>query len=528
MKSLSTFPPDDLKHLLSEFVCQNWRSLFLRLGIKFMLAAITLTGFVAGCAVGPDFQRPLAPILRGYTKEPLPAHPSTADVEAGGPAQYLKSGMDVPGQWWALFHSQSLNALIEQALKDNPDLKAAQAALRIARENDYAQQGAYYPSIAANLSLSRQKTPIASITTNAASGASVYSLITPEVNVSYVPDVFGLNRRTVESLQAQEEYQRFQIEATYLTLMSNLVATAIQEASMREQIVATQRIINIESEQLDLMRRQYGLGAIAEANVVAQEATLAQAQAGLPLLQKQLAQQRDMLAALVGHFPSEEPAEKFELSGLELPKELPLSLPSQLVEQRPDVRAAEAQLHAASAEIGVAIANRLPNITLSADYGGTATAISDLFASGTGFWVAAGSLTQPIFQGGTLLHRQRAAEAAYNQAAEQYRSVVITAFQNVADVLHAIQSDDETMKATAKSASTANRSLEIAQQQMKLGGISYLAMLNAEQIYQQALINLAQARANRYADTVALFQALGGGWWNRSDVPGFLASHISN
>ncbi len=483
-----------------------------------MLVAITLTELVAGCVVGPDFQRPPASNLGGYTKEPHPAQTSAADVKEGGNAQFLKYGLDIPGKWWMLFHSQSLNTLIEQALKNNPDLKAAQAALRVARENVYAQQGAYYPGIAANVTSIRQKTPIASITTNAASGAAVYSLITPEVTVSYVPDVFGLNRRTVESLQAQEEYQRFQIEATYLTLTSNLVATAVQEASLRKQIVATQEIIKIESEQLGLMRRQYKLGGIVEANVLLQEAALAQAQAGLPVLQKQLSQQRDLLTALIGHFPTDEPVEIFELSGLELPKELPLSLPSQLVEQRPDVRAAEAQLHAASADIGVAIANRLPNITLSADYGSTATAIGDLFTSGTGFWVAAGSLTQPIFQGGTLLHRQRAAEAAYDQAAAQYQSTVITAFQHVADALHAVQFDADALKAAAVSERAAARSLDIAQKQLEVGGISYLSMLNAEQTYQQALINLAQAQANRFTDTAALFLALGGGWWNRSDV----------
>jgi len=477
--------------------------------------------------VGPDFHQPPAPNVSSYIKEPLPEKTITAE-KSGADVQYFKSGLDISGQWWMLFHSQSLNALIEEALKNNPDLTAAQAALRVAQENVYAQQGAYYPGIATNFSSIRQKTPVASVTTNATSGASIYNLFTPQVSVSYVPDVFGLNRRTVESLQAQEESQRFQLEATYLTLTSNVVAAAVQEASLREQIVATQKIIKIESEQLDLMRQQYDLGAIAEADVVTQEATLAQAQAGFPVLQKQLAQQRDLLTALVGHFPIEEPPEKFQLSELELPQELPLSLPAQLVEQRPDVRSAEAQLHAASAQVGVAIANRLPNLTLTADYGSTATAIDQLFSSGTGFWVVAGNLTQPIFQGGALLHRQRAAEAAYDQAAAQYRSVVITAFKDVADTLHAIQSDADVLKAAANGASTAARGLDIAQQQMQLGGISYLKMLNADQAYQQALINLAQARANRYADTAALFQALGGGWWNRSDIPGVSANHISN
>jgi NodT family efflux transporter outer membrane factor (OMF) lipoprotein len=239
----------------------------------------------------------------------------------------------------------------------------------------------------------------------------------------------------------------------------------------------------------------------------------------LPPLEKQLAQQRDLLARLVGRFPSETIVEKFDLSSLELPQELPVSLPSKLVAQRPDVRSAEEQLHEACAEIGVNVANRLPNITLSANLGSSALAIGQLFTAGTGFWALAANMTQPIFQGGTLLHRQRAAEAAYDQAAAQYKSTVLTAFQNVADTLHAIQSDADALKASVAAERAANKSLVIVRRQLELGDVSYLALLNAEQSYQQAMINLVQALANRYADTAALFQALGGGWWNRSDVP---------
>jgi NodT family efflux transporter outer membrane factor (OMF) lipoprotein len=253
--------------------------------------------------------------------------------------------------------------------------------------------------------------------------------------------------------------------------------------------------------------------------VVAQEAAMAQMQATLPTLEKQLAQQRDLLTRLTGRFPSEEITEQFDLSSLELPQELPVSIPSKLVEQRPDVRSAEEQMHAAGAQIGVAIANRLPDITLSANSGTSATAITQLLTPGTGFWALAANVAQPIFQGGTLLHRQRAAEAACEQAAAQYRSTVLTAFQNVADVLHAIQSDAEAVKAGVTAEHAAAESLAIARRQLELGDISYLALLNAEQTYQQASINLVQALSNRYADTAALFQALGGGWWNRSDVP---------
>jgi NodT family efflux transporter outer membrane factor (OMF) lipoprotein len=471
---------------------------------------------VAGCAVGPDFQRPSPPDATAYTREPLPAQTASADI-AGGEAQRMLQGLDIPGQWWTLFHSPALNSLIEQALKSNPSLEAAQAALRQAQESVYAQQGFFYPNVDASFSPSRQKNATGTIAPTLTSGEPLFSLYTPQVSVSYTLDVWGGNRRQVESLQAQADALRFQLDATYLTLTSNVVAAAIQEASLRAQLAATNTVIRIEGEQLELLRAQYALGAIAMADVVAQEATLAQAEATLPPLQKQLAQQRDLLSALAGRVPSAEPDEKFELEALELPQELPLSLPSKLVEQRPDVRSAEEQLHAASAEVGVAIANQLPQITLSAGVGSSATQMSQLFTTGTGFWSVAGNFLQPLFDGGTLLHRKRAADAALEQVAAQYRSTVITAFQNVADVLHALYFDAAALDASLRAERAAATSLDIGRQALQLGSISYLSLLNAEQTYQQAVIALAQARANRYADTAALFQALGGGWWNQSD-----------
>lgn len=478
---------------------------------------IAAAAALAGCAVGPDFLRPSPPEVKGYTPEPLAAAVPSADVH-GGEAQRFVQGLDIPGQWWALFHSEPLNALIEQSLKTNPNLQAAQAALRVTQENVAAQEGAYFPSIAGNFSPSRQKNPTGSLAPTASSGNPIFSLYTAQVSVSYVPDVFGLNRRTVESLQAQADQQRFQLEATYLTLTSNVVAAAVQEASLRAQIAATEEIIKLETELLDLLRRQNALGQVAEAEVVAQDAALATAEATLPPLEKQLAQQRDLLAALAGRFPSDEPTQRFELATLQLPQELPVSLPSTLVEQRPDIRSAEETLHAASAQIGVAIANRLPNLTLTAADGSSATVISQLFTPGNGFWSVAGSLTQPIFEGGTLLHRERAARAAYDQAAAEYRGTVITAFQNVADTLRALQSDAKALKAAVRAEHAAAQSLEITRRQLQLGSINYLALLTAQQVYLQAVINLAQAQANRYADTAALFQSLGGGWWNRVDV----------
>jgi NodT family efflux transporter outer membrane factor (OMF) lipoprotein len=474
-----------------------------------LLALVIMTG----CVVGPDFQRPTAPAVDRYTQQPLPSQTASVEVK-GGETQRFVQDMDIPGQWWTLFHSKPLNDLIGQALKANPDMAAAQAALRVAWENVYAQQGAFFPSVEANFNPTRQKA--AGVLSNPlANGSYIYSLHSTQVSVAYMPDVFGGTRRQVESLKAQADSQRFQLEATYLTLTSNVIAAALQEAALRGQIAATGQIIDIQRKSLELLQLQYESGQIAGGDVAAQEAALAQAQAMLPPLKKQFAQQRDLLARLIGRFPSEKLIDEFELSSLQLPQDLPVSLPSKLLEQRPDVRSAEEQLHSASAEIGVSIANRLPNITLSANAGSSATAINQLFTSGTEFWGLAAGLTQPIFQGGTLLHRQRAAEAVYDQAAAQYRGVVLTAFQNVADTLQAIQSDADVLKAAVAAERAAAKSLAISRSQLELGQISYLELLNAEQTYQQAVINLVQAKANRFADTAALFMALGGGWWNK-------------
>ena len=475
-----------------------------------VVAAVAVV--VAGCTVGPDFLRPSAPDVDGYTAEPMTTRTAAADV-GGGEAQNFVTGQDIPGEWWTLFHSRPLNALVEEALRANPDLDAAHAALRQAKENVYAGEGAQYPEVDANLGISRQKTSKATAGTS-----STYSLYNASVSVSYVLDVFGGVRREVESLEAQAENQRFQLEAAYLTVTSNVVTAAIQEASLRAQIAATRDIIKAESDQLSVLQQQFALGGVSKTDVLQQEATLRQAQATLPPLEKQLAQIRNQLSALAGRFPSQDRGETFELAELKLPQDLPVSLPSKLVEQRPDVRAAEAQMHATSAQIGVATANQLPQFNLSADFGTAATQVASLATPGTAAWSVAAALAQPLFDAGTRLHQKRAAVAAYDQAAAQYRGTVLTAFQNVADTLRALQSDADALKAQVEAERSAANSLAIAREQFKVGAISYPSLLNAQETYLQARISLVQAQAIRYADTAALFQALGGGWWNRSDV----------
>ena len=491
-----------------------FRTRQLRLARFIAPSALLLT---AGCVVGPKFKKPAPPDVGGYTPTPISTTNSTAIV-AAGEAQHIVEGRDIPGEWWALFHSKPLNDLIERSLKANPDLKAAQAALIVARENVLAQRGFYYPSVTGGFSVTRART---AQDLSPALNANIqnYSLYTPQVSVSFVPDVFGLNRRTVESLEAQAQQARFALAATHITLSSNVAAGAIQEASLRGQIDATRELITINTNMLKILWDQYKKGYASELDVAAQESQLALVAATLPPLLKQLAQQRDLLAVLSGGFPNQDLTEKFELSNLRLPQELPVSLPSKLVEQRPDVRQAEENLHAASALIGVAIANRIPTITLSADAGSSPDAVSRMFSHGNGFWDLTAGIIQPTFDAGTLRHRQRAAQAAYTQAAEQYRSTVLTAFQNVADTLHALQQDADALNSAAAAKTAARVTLDLARSQYQSGYASYLALLSAEQAHQQAVLNLVQAQANRYADTAALFQALGGGWWNRSDVP---------
>jgi NodT family efflux transporter outer membrane factor (OMF) lipoprotein len=486
--------------------------------VKFIAPLALL--LIAGCAVGPDFKRPAAPDVGGYTARPLSPTATSPNV-AGGEAQRFTPGMNIPAGWWTLFHSKPLNELIEQSLTNNPDLKAAQAALSVARENVLAQRGAYYPNISGSFSASRQKqsallAPVPNYPVVA--NEFQYNLFTPQVSVSYVPDVFGLNRRTIESVKAQKDEVRFQLIATYNTLTANVVVTAIQEGAVQAQIDATRQLIDRNFSMVKILQYQLAKGYASQLDLAAQESQLAQVAATLPPLLKQSAQLSHLLAVLGGRFPSQAPAGKFELSSLRLPEEVPVSLPSQLVEQRPDVLQAEANLHAASAQIGVAIASRLPNIELTANAGNTALAIGQVFASGTGFWGLGAAVTAPIFQGGTLLHHERAAKVAYIQAAEQYRSTVLTAFQNVADTLTALDQDAEGLKVAASAADAAKVTLDLSQRQWQDGYAGYLAVLSAEQAYQQARINLVQAQANRFADTAALFQALGGGWWHRADL----------
>jgi NodT family efflux transporter outer membrane factor (OMF) lipoprotein len=487
-----------------------------RQGVVSALAAI----FVSACAVGPDFKVPAAPETAGYSKGALPARTASTDT-AQGEAQHFEKQKDISDTWWQLFHSRALNSLIEKSLEANPNLQSAIAALRVARLGVYAQEGHYFPTVQANYNPSRQETAtdLSPVLNNTLASQNPFNLFTAQVMVSYTPDVWGLNRRTVESLQAQADSQRFAVEAAWLTLTSNIVVAAIQEASLRGQIEATHRIIDINKKMLDILRKQFETGYANRSDLAAQEAALAQVEATLPPLQHQLAIQRDLLTALAGRFPNDQPSETFRLADMKLPVDLPVSLPSKLVEQRPDVRQAEESLHTASAQVGVAIANILPNFTITGNRGYTATQMANLISSPNIFWNVAANATQTVFDGFTLINQARAASAAYEEAAWSYRNAVIGAFQNVADTLAALETDATALKAARNFERAAKISLDLAQQQMQTGNANVLLLLTAQQTYLQAVIQVVQGQANRLSDTAALFQALGGGWWNRNRPP---------
>lgn len=478
------------------------------------LAAVACVAILSACAVGPNFKRPAPPAAPDYGKASVPTDTSSAEG-TGGAQQHFVAGTEISAQWWTLFQSPKLSGLVEQAMKANPNVNAAQAALRQAHELYSAQWAGYLPNLQAGAGATRSLYATESLTPPTNAPSATYSLYTAQLTLSYVPDVFGGVRRSVEAARAQVEGSRFQLEAAYITLSSNVVVTAVQEASLRGQIAATERLAQLQHQLTETVRQQRTLGTASELDLLSQQSAEAQTAATLPPLQKQLGQTRDALTALLGRLPSEEPEETFGLDDLTLPTDLPVSLPSKLVTQRPDVRQAEANLHVASAEVGIALADMLPQFTINADIGSTSLTLGRLFGPYTGFWDLGASLTQTLFDAGALLHKKRAADAALDQAAAQYRAAVILACQNVADTLRALQADADALKASAEADRAAKATLDVARQQHALGTISFVMVLNAEQVYQQAEISVVQARANRYADTAGLFQALGGGWWNR-------------
>jgi NodT family efflux transporter outer membrane factor (OMF) lipoprotein len=475
--------------------------------VHFGLRAFLLVAplLASACVVGPNYKRPALPATAGYG-----AAATTPTAAAGAPT--LVAGQDVPAQWWRVFHCAKLDALVARALSDSPNVEAAKAALRQAHDLVRAQQGEGYPTVSASLQPSRAHTAY-TLSSPLQNNSETYSLTTTQVSVAYTPDLFGATRRAVESLAAQADQQRFELEAARLTLASNLVQAALQDALLRAEIDATRSVIADQTQVLSALQAQLRLGDVSRGDLAAQEAVLAQARAALPALDKAFRVNRDLIAALLGKTPAEGPEVAFQLSDFTLPASLPLSLPSALVRQRPDVRAAEANLHSASAQIGVARAARFPNLQIDANAGSEALRLFPEFTTATGFYDVAAALTQPVFQGGELRYKERAARAAYDQALAQYRQALVTAFQNTADTLHALWTDVDAEKADAAAEAASQNSLAIARRQLQLGDVSRAAVLAVEVAEVQTRLTALQAQANRYQDAVALFQALGGGWW---------------
>ena len=488
------------------------------------VTALATALLLSACAVGPDFKTPALPAAAqgsDYTATPLPDRTAEADVP-GGQAQAWAKGTDIPAQWWSVFQSPKLDELIRGTLVRSPTLASAQASLRQAQENYRVQSGNLaLPKVDGQLGAERERA--SAVSTNVP-GGQLLTVYNAQVSASYDLDLFGGVRRALESAQAAIDVQRYQVEAVYLTLTSNLVTTAIKEASLRAQLQAAREVLAAQQQQLGVIDKQFDTGAITKAAVLAQRTQVAQTLATLPALEKSLAQTRNQLAVFAGRLPSEAGLPEFTLDDLALPTTLPLSLPSELARQRPDVRASEAMLHEASAQVGVATANLYPQIQLTASYGYIAPANhGNIFGSNWNFWSLAGGLAQPIFHGGALKAQQRAAEAAFDAAAAQYQSTVLTAFQSVADALRALEFDAVTLKAQADAEAIAKASLDLATTQYKAGAVAYVQLLTAQQAWLQTHTALVQAQAARYADTAALFQALGGGWWNR----GALAQAVS-
>ncbi len=483
--------------------------LLFRKALFFLMAGLLLVS----CAVGPDFQSPESPSADTYTNLP----DKTLETNGfGGKAQNFIQGKDIPGNWWHLFRSKPLNALIVKALKNNPSLQAAQASLHQAEANLQISTASLFPFVGLQAYPQRQRfnPQIFDVT---ATQPVTFNLYNATVNVSYTLDLFGGIRRQIESSEAEIEYQRFQVEATYLTLITNIVTTALSEASLRAQIQATKEQISAQEKILELTKKKLRIGDVSRLDVLAQEAQLSLFKSTLPPLENDLSKARHSLAVLVGELPSESCFTCFNLEDFTLPTDLPISLPSNLVRQRPDIRASEALLHSTSAQIGVATANLFPQVTLSGNYGYLTNKFTELFSHASNIWSILSNVGQPVFQGGALWANRKMAIAAFEGAFAQYRQSVLLGFQNVADTLRALELDAHQLQIQTAGEEAAYQALQLTENQYKLGSVSYLNLLEAEKQYHQARIGRIQALTARFVDSAALFQALGGGWWNRKD-----------
>jgi len=477
-----------------------------------------LTGILAllgGCAVGPNFVRPTPPDADRYTREARPEPTVVAD----GQAQRFTLGAAIPTDWWRLFKSVELDAVVRQALANNPTLQAAEASLHQSQDAMRAGYGVFFPQIQADVSGSRQRAT--TLQSGAQTAGRTFSLFTASGTVSYALDVFGGARRSVEGLRAQAESQRYENKAAYLALSANVVNTLIARAAYAAQIRATEQLIDLENQQLRLTEAQVHAGTVSYAAVLSMRALIAANQALLAPLEQNVSRAEHLLATLEGVAPSKAALPDIDLAGLSLPVDLPLSLPSDLVNQRPDILSAEAQLHVASAKIGVATANMFPSFTLSGTYGASSLGnLSALSVASGRFWSVGPSATIPVFQGTTFWYGRRAAIDVYQQSQATYRATVLGAFEQVADSLKALEHDAQALQAQVEAQRAAGDALSLLQANYRAGLVVYVDVLSADVQFHEAVIGHAQAVAQRHQDTVALFVALGGGWWNEQRATG--------
>ena len=463
------------------------------------LQIVALALLTSSCALGPDFERPVAPDPPGYTAEAAPMHMSPS---AGGGDQSLELAREISAQWWEAFHSPELGPVVEQALRDSPSLAAARATLAQAREQIIAARGGLFPQLDVGGSISREH--------SAGNDSNTSDLYSVGPSVRYTLDVFGAIRRGVEQQTALAELQYHELAAAWLALTGNAVTGAITIASLREQLEASEALVEQDRTNLELVRNKYEAGKAARSDVLVAQTQVASDIAELPLLRQQLAEAQHALAVLVGQLPGEWSPPAFTLDDFELPGVLPLSLPSELVRQRPDILAAESDLHAASAAIGVATAQLFPSLTLSGDLAREGIVSGP---AGTA-WALAAQLTAPVFHGGTLRAQRRGAVDAYEASFARYRETVLTGFQQVADSLRALANDTDLIGAQTDRLEVAEQSLELQRISYEAGKSNLLLLVAAQRAYQQARIAYVQARGQRLQDSAQLFVALGGGWWN--------------
>jgi len=474
----------------------------LRRLCQVVLACCTL----CGCAVGPDFTRPDAPAVTAYRADAM------VDQSDALTAQHLINGADLPHDWWHLFESAELNDLVQDALAHNATLEAARANLQQSQHNLQAGYGLFFPQLGLGMAASRERT--APIEQGLHTPSSVFNVVTLSAGISYDLDLFGGNRRVLEGLVAQADYQRFASRAAYVTLSANVVNTVVARAAYLAQLQATEQLIGLQQQQLAAIQAQVKAGTAPYTAALSVRSLISSAEAARAALKQQISQTQNLLSSLQGKFPAEASAPSPDFDQLRLPAELPLSLPSELVRQRPDILQSEAQLHASSANIGVATAAMYPHITLSGSVGQAGTSLANLPDASGRFWSGGPAVSLPVFEGGTLWYQRAAAQDAFQVAQANYRQTVLTAFAQVATILEALAHDEQVWQAQSDALHYADEALQSATAGFHSGLGSYLDVLTADIQYHQASIATVQAKAQRYQDTVALFAALGGGWWN--------------